>query len=199
MLGGCLLMFVQLPVFMGLYRGLSADIALRGQPLIPGLHWCSNLAGPDQLLKWQSWMPFGLGEQTGLLGPYLNILPLLTIVLFVLQTKLFSPPATDDQQKTMQRVMTIMMCFMGILFFKVPAGLCIYFITSSIWGIVERKLIPKPVIPESLAALDPEKKMPDAKKKLVTTPEPLPSNDKAREDRRRADRERQRRLRQSQE
>ena len=35
---------------------------------------------------------------------------------------------------------------MGILFFKVPAGLCVYFITSSLWGIVERKLLPKPVL-----------------------------------------------------
>ena len=47
--GGCLLMFFQLPIFIGLYRGLSVDIALRDQPLIPGLNWCTNLAAPDQL------------------------------------------------------------------------------------------------------------------------------------------------------
>jgi YidC/Oxa1 family membrane protein insertase len=29
------------------------------------------------------------------------------------------------------------------MFYKVPAGLCIYFITSSFWGICERKLLPK--------------------------------------------------------
>jgi YidC/Oxa1 family membrane protein insertase len=33
---------------------------------------------------------------------------------------------------------------MGIMFYKVAAGLCIYFIASSIWGIAERKLVPKP-------------------------------------------------------
>jgi YidC/Oxa1 family membrane protein insertase len=32
---------------------------------------------------------------------------------------------------------------MGVLFYKVPAGLCLYFITSSLWGICERKLLPK--------------------------------------------------------
>jgi len=33
---------------------------------------------------------------------------------------------------------------MGFLFFKVPSGLCLYFITSSIWSIAERKMLPKP-------------------------------------------------------
>ena len=40
-LGGCLVMFIQLPIFLGLYRGLSADIALRDQPLIPCLLYTS--------------------------------------------------------------------------------------------------------------------------------------------------------------
>ncbi|MGI9519943.1 MAG: YidC/Oxa1 family insertase periplasmic-domain containing protein, partial [Pirellulaceae bacterium] len=48
-LGGCMLMFLQLPIFLGLYRGLSVDIALRDAPLFPGMSWCSNLAGPDKL------------------------------------------------------------------------------------------------------------------------------------------------------
>jgi YidC/Oxa1 family membrane protein insertase len=42
-----------------------------------------------------------------------------------------------------QQMMTYMTVFMGVLFYKVPAGLCIYFITSSLWGICERKLLPK--------------------------------------------------------
>jgi YidC/Oxa1 family membrane protein insertase len=40
---------LQMPIFIGLYRGLAIDIALRGAPLIPGIAWCSNLAGPDML------------------------------------------------------------------------------------------------------------------------------------------------------
>ena len=46
----------------------------------------------------------------------------------------------------MQKMMTFMMIFMGVMFFKVSAGLCLYFITSSLWGIIERKLLPKPVL-----------------------------------------------------
>lgn len=152
--GGCFMMFFQLPIFYGLYKGLNVDIALRDQPLIPGMQWCSNLAAPDQLLYWKSWMPTVLGDETGWLGPYFNILPLLTMVLFIAQQKLFTPPATDDQQKLMQRMMTFMMVFMGIMFFKVPAGLCLYFITSSLWGIIERKALPKPVLDTDKLAVE---------------------------------------------
>ncbi len=140
--GGCLLLFLQLPVFLGLYRGLSVDISLRGQPLIPGLSWCSNLAAPDHLFRWFSSPEWAFGE-SGWLGPFFNILPLVTVALFLLQQKMFMPPATDDQTRMQQRMMNYMTLFMGVLFFKVPSGLCIYFITSSLWGVVERKLLPK--------------------------------------------------------
>ena len=32
-----------------------------------------------------------------------------------------------------------MMIFMGVLFYKVASGLCLYFIASSLWGLAERK------------------------------------------------------------
>ena len=149
-LGGCLLMFIQLPIFIGLYRGISVDMGLRDKALIPGLDWCNNLAGPDQLFYWGDLgMPF-LFAESGWLGPFFNILPIITVVLFLVQQKLFTPPATDDQQRMMQKMMKFMMLFMGVLFFKVSSGLCIYFITSSLWGILERKFIPKPELPQNL-------------------------------------------------
>jgi membrane protein insertase Oxa1/YidC/SpoIIIJ len=39
--------------------------------------------------------------------------------------------------------MKYMMIFFGLLFYKVAAGLCLYFITSSLWGMAERRLLPK--------------------------------------------------------
>ena len=79
-------------------------------------------------------------------GPFLerDILPILTIVLFLAQQKMFMPPATDDQSRMQQKVMKFMMIFMGFLFFRVASGLCVYFIASSLWGIAERKLLPPP-------------------------------------------------------
>jgi YidC/Oxa1 family membrane protein insertase len=83
----------------------------------------------------------------GWLGPYLNILPIFTVGLFVAQQKLFMPPPMNEQAAMQQKVMTFMMVFIGFLFFKVASGLCIYFIASSLWGIAERKLLPQPNSP----------------------------------------------------
>lgn len=146
-MSGCFLMFFQLPIFIGLYRALSVDIELRGAPLMEGVRWCSNLAAPDMLFRWESMMkniPL-LGKmcsEGGMLGPYFNILPLFTVALFLAQQKLLTPPATTDEQRMQQKMMSFMTLFIGFMFFKVPAGLCIYFITSSLWGIAERKLLP---------------------------------------------------------
>jgi YidC/Oxa1 family membrane protein insertase len=143
-LAGCLPMFLQLPIFMGLYRALSVDIDLRQKPLASPTGWASNLAAPDQWIFWADWMPDWIaGRGTGWLGPYLNLLPLVVVVLFITQQKLFMPPATDEQTAMTQKVMTVMTLFMGLFFFRVPAGLCIYFISSSIWGICERLLVKK--------------------------------------------------------
>ena len=96
--------------------------------------------------NWSAIMPAFITNGEGMfgLGPYLNILPLVTVGLFILQQKMFMPEAANEQAALQQKIMTYMMLFMGIMFYKVAAGLCIYFIASSIWGIAERKLIPKP-------------------------------------------------------
>jgi YidC/Oxa1 family membrane protein insertase len=150
---GCLPLFLQLPIFIGLYRCLSVDIELRQQPLLPGISWCSNLAGPDMLWYWGSIMPnFIAGRGEGWFGPYFNILPCISVCLFIVQQKIMMPKATDEQTQMQQNMMMYMTVFMGLLFFKVPAGLCLYFITSSIWSLIERKLVkrlgppPKPPV-----------------------------------------------------
>lgn len=145
-LGGCLLAFVQLPIFVGLYRSLSVDVSLRQAPLFTeSIRWASNLAAPDMFYNWSAFMPEFVNQGTGFfgLGPYLNILPLVTIALFIWQQKMFMPPAADEQAALQQKMMQYMMIFMGLLFFKVASGLCVYFIASSIWGIAERKLLPR--------------------------------------------------------
>ena len=141
--GGCLLVFFQIPIFMGLYRSLATDVELRQAPLFTSaIRWCSNLAAPDMMLDWSGFMPGFLVAPEGWLGPYLNLFPLLTIGLFLWQQKLFMPPAVDEQAKMQQQVMKYMMFFMALMFFKVPCGLCLYFIASSLWGIAERLLLP---------------------------------------------------------
>lgn len=149
-LSGCLPLFIQMPILMGLYRAISTDINLRGAALIPGWSWSSNLAAPDQLFYWKPYLwPVVADEGLGYLGPYFNLFPLATVALFLVQQKLFSPPAVDEQSKQQAMTMNIMSVMFAWMFFKVPAGLCLYFITTTIWSIVERQLIPKPTIAAS--------------------------------------------------
>ena len=143
-MGGCLLVFIQVPIFMGLYRSLATDVELRQAPLFSSaIRWCSNLAAPDMFWDWSQYLPAFLTAPEGWLGPFLNLFPLATIGLFLWQQKLFMPPAVDEQQKMQQQVMNYMMWFMALMFFKVPCGLCLYFIASSLWGIAERLWLPK--------------------------------------------------------
>jgi YidC/Oxa1 family membrane protein insertase len=143
-MGGCLLVFLQIPIFMGLYRSLATDVELRQAPLFStAIRWCSNLAAPDMLWDWSKFLPSMLSAPEGWLGPFLNVFPLVTIGLFLWQQKLMMPPAMDEQQRIQQQVMNYMMWFMALMFFKVPSGLCLYFIASSLWGIAERLWLPK--------------------------------------------------------
>jgi len=157
-MGGCLILFLQLPIFVGLYRGLMVDVELRQAPLVTeSIRWASNLAAPDMLFDWSGFMPAFVSRGTGMfgLGPYFNLLPIITIVLFLWQQKTFMPPPADEQAAMQQRIMKFMMVFMGILFFKVASGLCIYFIASSLWSIAERQFLPKTAVAAQAGAAEP--------------------------------------------
>jgi YidC/Oxa1 family membrane protein insertase len=170
-LAGCLPMLIQLPVFVGLYRGLAVDVELRQAPLFgDSIRWCSNLAAPDMLYDWSWFMPRFINSGEGFfgLGPYLNILPLVTVGLFLWQQHMFMPPAADEQTAMQQKIMKWMMVFMGLFFYKSPSGLCLYFIASSLWGIGERKLVPPPT--SSLGSAAPAAPDGAAAKRSSTAP-----------------------------
>ena len=145
-MSGCLVALIQLPIFIGLYSSLRVDVDLRDAPLISeAVRWCSNLAAPDMLFDWRAFMPDMVTCGVGMLGlgPYFNILPVFSVVLMILQFKMFTPPATDEQSATQQKVMQYMFIFMGFMFFKVASGLCLYIITTTLWGLAERQFLPK--------------------------------------------------------
>jgi YidC/Oxa1 family membrane protein insertase len=136
-----------MPVLMGLYYALYESVDLR----LSGFLWIENLAAPDMLFYLGSW-PVMLKDLTHTLtfgyvvinlGPYFNILPIISTVLLVIQQKLLTPPPADENQAQQQKMMRYMMIIMGYAFYWVASGLCIYFIISGSWGMLERKLIPK--------------------------------------------------------
>jgi YidC/Oxa1 family membrane protein insertase len=129
--GGCLPALIQLPIFVGLWQALNNSVYLRHANFL----WIDNLAAPDMLFRFPSTIPF--------LGDYFNLLPFLVVGLMLVQTQLFSPPATTPEAESQQKMMKYMMIFMGFMFYKVASGLGLYFITSSLWQIGERLLLPK--------------------------------------------------------
>lgn len=130
-LGGCLPALIQLPIFFGLYQAFNISVEMRGAHFL----WVDNLAAPDSLFKFGFVMPF--------LGPSFNLLPILTVCLFLVQQKLLMPPPTTPEMEMQHKVFFYMTIFMGYMFYSVAAGMCVYFIASSLWGLAERKLLPK--------------------------------------------------------
>lgn len=143
-LGGCLLLMLQMPVLMGLYFCLQESVFFRLESFL----WIPNLAAPDELFWWGENIPvISNTENIGsilYLGPYFNILPILSTAVILLQQKLAMPPATTPEQEAQQRMMKIMMMMMAIFFYKIAAGLCIYFVCGGLWALAERQLIPVP-------------------------------------------------------
>lgn len=128
---GCLIAMIQLPVFMGLWQTLNNSVALRHAPFL----YIDNLAAPDALFRFPGTIPY--------LGDYFNLLPIVSVGLMWMQMKLFSPPPANEEAELQQKMFSFMMIFMSFMFYKVPSGLGLYFITSSLWAVCERLLLPK--------------------------------------------------------
>jgi YidC/Oxa1 family membrane protein insertase len=131
-LGGCLPIFLQIPVFFGLFSALRTSFDLRQAPF---LGWIHDLSEPDRFMY--------LGLNVPLLDlEYLNILPPLMVVLWILQQKVMPKP-TDEQALRMQKMMMWMPILFGFFLYNYAAGLSLYMITTSIFGILEQTVIKK--------------------------------------------------------
>ncbi len=130
---GCLPALIQMPIFVGLWQSLNNSVALRHSSFL----YIRDLAAPDMMFRFPFDVPF--------LGQYFNLLPFLVVALMLVQTKLFAPPPTTPEAEMNQKMMKYMMVVMAVMFYKVPSGLGLYFITSSLWQICERLLLPKAV------------------------------------------------------
>ena len=141
---GCLPALLQLPIFMGLYQSLTHAVDLRMAPFL----YFDNLAAPDALFALPFTIPL-LGWKT------VNLLPVVSLSLQLLQQKLFAPPPANEEQAMQMKMMNFMMVAMLWVFYKLPAGLCVYFIVSSAWGITEKLLLPKKKPVGAGSAADP--------------------------------------------
>lgn len=125
-LGGCLLMFLQFPVWISLFQILREAIELRQSSFV---FWITDLSRPDE-------MPLGLfGFET------LNLLPILMAAATIVQMR-FQPKPADESQAQTQKIMGLIMpIFMLVLLYGYSSGLSLYILTSSLIGIFEYQVI----------------------------------------------------------
>ena len=136
-LGGCLPILLQIPIFFGLFSALRVAFELRQEPFMA---WIRDLSQPDRLV------PTGLDTTLPLVGSiaYFNLLPILMVVLWIGQQKVMpKPPADNEQARQMQKIMMYMPILFGVFLYNYAAGLSLYMITTSLFGIIESTVIRK--------------------------------------------------------
>jgi YidC/Oxa1 family membrane protein insertase len=108
---------------------LKSTFELRGASFIPG--WINNLAAPDVLFSWSTPIP--------LIGTEFHLLPILLGVVMFFQSKFASgkmqkASEMTDQQRQQQAMSTILPIVFCIFFYKMPSGLNLYFMFSTLFG-----------------------------------------------------------------
>ena len=121
-LSGCLPVLLQMPVFFALWTAISHAVELRGRSFL----WVHDLSLPDRVAK----LPFGYE---------LNLLPILMACAMFLQTRLSQSkaPSISAQPQFSGPLMAILF---GVMFYQVPAGLVLYWLTNSLSTILWYKL-----------------------------------------------------------
>jgi len=133
---GCFPLLIQIPFIIGLFDLLKSTFDLRGASFITG--WINDLTAPDVLFSWSDPIFF--------LGTQFHLLPILIgIVMYIQQKMTMTTPKNKsqmtDQQKQQKMMTTLMPILLTFVFYKMPAGLNIYFFTTTLLGIVQQWLI----------------------------------------------------------
>lgn len=157
-LTGCLPLVIQIPIFIALYNVLShivqfdkADfVDTINSHLLPALHLQKipdpYFLGINLAFKPNTW------QQHGFL---LLLIPVITGVLQLIQSKMMAPPKvpkaikkegqTEDAMSSVQSQMTYLMPLMIAFFsYGFPVGLSLYWNTFTIIGIIQQYLIAGP-------------------------------------------------------
>ncbi len=136
---GCLPMFLQMPIWIALWTGINASVALRHEGLLPV--WITDLAAPDTLIgPWQTQIMF--------IGNRFNLLPILLGIAMYIQSKINpqmtgQSSATPEQQKQQQMMRVLMPVMMLFIFYSAPSGLTLYIMASTFAGAAEMYIIRK--------------------------------------------------------
>ena len=141
-LGGCLPIFLQMPVFFGLFtvaRQVPADASFFS--ILPSI--AQSAQGVLDASGFQAALPYILFD---VLFGVLTFIPMVMNVT-----------TQSEQQRTqtmiMGGVMSLMMLWFG---WGVPAAVLLYYVTSSLWQVVQQRVITKRVMDKAKAEAEAE-------------------------------------------
>lgn len=141
---GCLPLLIQMPFLIGMFDLLKSRFELRGASFIPG--WIDDLAAPDVLFSW-NYPIFFIGNE-------FHLLPILLGVVMFLQQRMSTASSAPkgemtDQQRQQRAMGNIMVVVFAVMFYHVPSGLNIYWLSSMLLGMLQQwwtqRSLPVPV------------------------------------------------------
>jgi len=161
-------LLIQMPILVALWTGLNTDINLRHAPFDGW--WIKDLSAPDALLPFDppitvpilGWLPLIGSWFSGVSS--LNLLPIIMGVSMWLQQKYMPKPQLKDknpgkaspstpaakprsglspeQQLRQQQIMAYMMAVLfPLMFYRMPSGLNLYWLSTNVFGIAESLII----------------------------------------------------------
>jgi len=209
-LAGCLVSILQLPIFLGLYRGVN--LLAKGGNLNEPFLFIPSLQGPVSPPDFTGLDWLTTGWHTGVNGlpePGLGwsetvsflIMPILLVVGQAFTMSTLSPPPDEnasqvekEQYEKTQGILRYLPLLIGYFSLSVPAGLTIYWFTSNLFTLLQSVAVrgyyqanpPKVDLPDYWSALDndesmsPEDKREAAKAGLAVGPKMEDMLDEAR-------------------
>ena len=139
--GGCLPMFLQIPIFFAFFYVLQTAAELRGAPF---LGWVTDLSQMDTVCT----LPFTiLGWE-----PAINVLPFIMAASMIAMMKM-TPQAGDPTQ---QKIMKFMPVMFFLFCYTYPSALALYWTTTNIISIIQTLIIRRLPQP-TLEKVDPKK------------------------------------------
>jgi YidC/Oxa1 family membrane protein insertase len=124
---GCLPIFIQIPIFFGLYTAFQTTVELRLESFL----WIHDLAAPDTVFS--------------IAGFGINILPVLMGITMWISMRMTPNPSADETQKIIMYTMALVF---PVICYTLPAALSLYMTVQNLLTILQAKMttIPTDVV-----------------------------------------------------
>ena len=122
-LAGCFPVFIQLPIFIGLYYMLQSSGGIRFAHFL----WINDLSLPDTIRGFET-----------LFGFPIHVLPILNALISYLNMHIMPMPNAQPGQRMMIKLMPFLMLF---FFYSFPAALVLYWTVQSMIGVLQAVIV----------------------------------------------------------